>query len=256
MRELGFSLELIAVDTKRPFKEHTGPKGETFAEVEPDVDYYIKISSMFPRAVTMRLFVDDECLGYSINMMHQSTECLCGLWSVNDGFNCTRALRFAKTKGTGNGNTAGTSQIGNVTVQIFECIIHHGHLHEKSQFHGNKWKGGQIELPLEAGCKKGAVRSEEGHDRIVTKEFPCRATTTSCGHLLMTMTLNYCTVHGLIHAGVLARPPFWCNQFPRKMRNRTHKHKLFPKPTQIITRVAFGGIKEERRDFFDLTQFE
>lgn len=36
-----FTVELVAADSKVPFAEHTAPNGQIYAEVEPDLDYYI-----------------------------------------------------------------------------------------------------------------------------------------------------------------------------------------------------------------------
>lgn len=45
-----FKVELIDATTKQPFKEHTS-KGKTYAEVEPDAEYFIRITTSYPSTV-------------------------------------------------------------------------------------------------------------------------------------------------------------------------------------------------------------
>ena len=42
MKVSDFTVELVAADTKQPFKEHMSPDGQVYAEVEPDVDYFME----------------------------------------------------------------------------------------------------------------------------------------------------------------------------------------------------------------------
>lgn len=50
-----FSVQLVEAATKETFKEHTYPGGKTFAEVEPEIDYFIAIDAV--RGSKKKVFV-------------------------------------------------------------------------------------------------------------------------------------------------------------------------------------------------------
>ena len=60
----GFTVELVAAHTKESFKEHTASDGQVYAEVEPDMDYFISVGSDISR-VQANIWVDGVNLGYS-----------------------------------------------------------------------------------------------------------------------------------------------------------------------------------------------
>ncbi len=66
----GYTVELVTADTKEPFKEHTAADGDgqIFAEVEPDMDYFISASSNI-QGVRFAFHVDGVNLGYSSTML-------------------------------------------------------------------------------------------------------------------------------------------------------------------------------------------
>ena len=61
-----FTVELVAADSKQPFREHTAEDGQVYAEVEPDMDYYIAVQTKVG-GVKMCYFVDGVYLGYRTN---------------------------------------------------------------------------------------------------------------------------------------------------------------------------------------------
>ena len=65
-----FAVELVA----EPFKEHTASNnnGQVYAEVEPDMDYFISLRSDVG-GVIMRMSVDGVDLGYDQPFHHPST---------------------------------------------------------------------------------------------------------------------------------------------------------------------------------------
>ena len=52
-----FSLELVEAESKKAFKEHTGPSPENrvFAEVEPGVEYFMKLESSCEERMKVQL---------------------------------------------------------------------------------------------------------------------------------------------------------------------------------------------------------
>ena len=59
-----FKVELVAADTKEAFKEHTAPDGQVYAEVEPDMDYFVSLGTDVG-GVMMQMSVDGVFLGYN-----------------------------------------------------------------------------------------------------------------------------------------------------------------------------------------------
>ena len=96
-----FTVELVAADTKQPFKEHSAPDGQVYAEVEPDVDYFIALRSDVG-GVKMSFAVDGLSLGYSSNFTTPIKAAVYkGSWETKGcrgSQEVTRALRFSKTR--------------------------------------------------------------------------------------------------------------------------------------------------------------
>ena len=74
VRQGWFEIELINAETKVPFKEHTHTDGRTYAEVEPDTDYFIHVRSHKNKKVILKFSVDGKDLGYK-KQQHQG-----GVW--------------------------------------------------------------------------------------------------------------------------------------------------------------------------------
>ena len=74
--------------------------GKTYAEVEPEVEYFVRIEVEWGTRVVARIYVDGKYLGYNWKMGSQnkkksSENGLCSFDGVSSTY---RALKFAKAK--------------------------------------------------------------------------------------------------------------------------------------------------------------
>jgi hypothetical protein len=95
----GFTVELVRAHTKVAFKEHT-KDGKTYAEVEPEVKYFVHLEVEPGPPVRAKIYVDGKWLGHyvMVGSSKRKTSYDTGLWSC-DGLNTTKqALKFAKAK--------------------------------------------------------------------------------------------------------------------------------------------------------------
>jgi hypothetical protein len=96
-----FTVELVAADTKVAFKEHT-KDGRTYVEVEPQVEYFIRVEAEIGPEVELRLAVDGKDLGYieTVGSPEEKTSDIHGLWSYDADISRSseKALIFAKAK--------------------------------------------------------------------------------------------------------------------------------------------------------------
>ncbi|KAL7525676.1 hypothetical protein ACHAWF_001462 [Thalassiosira exigua] len=89
-----FTAKLVRADTKAAFKEHTSASGQVYAEVEPDVNYFIRVRSDAGLGVQIdRLSVDGFELNYLYNL-HANPEALLGNWEQKNHVCKMTALRF------------------------------------------------------------------------------------------------------------------------------------------------------------------
>ena len=126
----GYTVELVTADTKEPFKEHTASDGQIFAEVEPDMDYFISASSNI-RGVRFAFHVDGVDLGYSSMMLKSRYY---GHRERRDGKDTMTALHFNKTR-----EAQGEKPdmlTGKVEVKVYELGTKYytKHTHQKSDF--------------------------------------------------------------------------------------------------------------------------
>ncbi len=204
-----FTLELISATAKTPFKEHEGKDGKMYAEVEPDVEYFIRIGSKDPRPLSMKLFVDGKSLGY-ITSMDQHSEGTCGLWTCKDDVSTHKALRFNKLvnlRGTPDqkGCDSNTNWTGCIELKVFERIdegFHEAPCNVSSTWNSNT---DQILKGMKVSSKKKALNSKEGS--ASTDAYTNPRNKFRNGACVTSMTLFYCSTVGLISAGVLAPPP-------------------------------------------------
>eukprot|EP00984_Skeletonema_dohrnii_P025571 scaffold14731_cov110-Skeletonema_dohrnii-CCMP3373.AAC.2 len=92
-----FKVELVAADTKEAFKEHTAPDGQVYAEVEPDMDYFISLSSHVG-GVMMKMSVDGVYLGYKSLFECSGLNSHKGRWERIGGKETMTAFHFNKTR--------------------------------------------------------------------------------------------------------------------------------------------------------------
>jgi hypothetical protein len=119
-------VRLIEAETKQPFKEHVGPGGKIYAEVEPGVEYYFEVQVLNGSQVRKFTYsVDGTKLGFCHTLSaNNSGPTLVGLWSKENGVSTTRAFSFQRPSSSFSEHTSGSAGglMGNVRVEIFEAI--------------------------------------------------------------------------------------------------------------------------------------
>ena len=260
-----FTVELVSADTKVAFQEHA--KGqETFVEVEPEAEYFVRLSVDAGPKVRGKISVDGKGLGYITNIGTPATTSShnCGLYSFDGISSTVKALMFAKAKIFNSGNDDDTKEkkpfwTGNVTVEIFE-LFETGTTYT-APTHNNTWKGGDVGFVIgQADPKKKGVMTAEGNLANSVKDNGVRAHYTR-GRLLETINLNYCSTVGLIFAGVLGpvNPMLLARKLNEHKRGRAQVEEdaeIIPSPQKIrlvqeLNGQSIGGTKE--CDLYDLS---
>jgi hypothetical protein len=227
-----FSVELVCAETKLAFPEHTAPNGETYVEAEPDAEYFIRIATDSEEIVRVDPSVDGESLGYRSFFSKADSPMVRGLWSYVDGKSYHHALKFAKTpvREAVNGSTLPTSWTGKVKVTFSEAILDG---YKERQDHTNTWNGGDVSyvMGISDPDKKKGVKSDKGIQFDVREETRRREKYKS-GRLLSTITLRYCSILGLIEAGILPKPPLW--DYHRMIRPRDPEEDSVVEPLEPV----------------------
>ncbi len=204
-----FKLELVHATTKTPFKEHEGKDGKTYAEVEPDVEYFIRVGSEDPRPICVAFYVDGNSLGY-ISSLSQHSEKNCGVWHCENDVSSFTALKFNKLVNRGRAPKeqeldSSTHWTGCIELKVYEKI--NLGLHEAPQNFTSTWNANtdQILKGMKVSSKKKALNSREGTN--TTEATTQGREKFGKGTKISSMKLFYCSTVGLISAGVLAPPP-------------------------------------------------
>ncbi|KAL7454218.1 hypothetical protein ACHAWC_005839 [Mediolabrus comicus] len=191
-----FTVELVAADTKQPFTEHTAPDGQVYAEVEPDVDYFISLSrSVGLGAAKATIFVDGVNLGYNTGVT--SNKVCKGSWERKDGRETMTALCFSKTR-----QEVGVTPsmlTGKVEVRFYG-------LGERYYDDTKNYKSPELTAESTLGGKKCIKSTTSGSQHSI----PCTSSygyAYKLGEYLCTITLNYCSALGLIYNKILPPPP-------------------------------------------------
>ncbi|CAB9523746.1 expressed unknown protein [Seminavis robusta] len=209
-----FSVRLVNAETKEPFKEHGGPDGKIYAEVEPGLDYFIETEVVGgddpEKRFLIRIFVDGKKLSYRSSQSKSGGKRYRGIWSVENRVQKSQALSFQKPTLVGGASSAGSNSLfGVVKVEILETI---SRCTKKRVDHSpSSMDVAAIDSDatgLSPGQTKQAVRSGKGHN-IETRQLEETYTSYMPGKLLQTFTIHYCTVWGLINEGVLQKPDYW-----------------------------------------------
>ena len=199
-----YTVELVAADTKKPFKEHTASDGQVYAEVEPDMDYYIALNSDV-KDVMMSMYVDGVDLGYD-----QTFECLDpssmyqGKWeTTKDGKETMTALHFNKTR-----QEAGTQQSTMLTGKVEVKIYSLGEMYYSKP---RDFVSTSLTADSTLGGKKCIKTTTSGSHSFDDTPMGQTASTETVefdyGEHLQTITLNYCSAFGLIYHKILPPPP-------------------------------------------------
>jgi len=261
-----YSVRLVEAETKVAFKEHDGPGGKTYSEVEPGVNYLIEVDVVGGSPSTMHMFdftVDDKILGYNIFRSLGSENYYCGLFSRQDGVENMRAFSFQRPSfANGSGDSASVSGglMGQVTIDISEAVYAGIETRAQTDFSGSAMSPASVTADLTHAQTKKVLRSGEGsycESKKATK-IGARAKYVR-GPRLESVTINYCTALGLVKAGVLAKPKtIWeeariANPAKRGSSN-TPAMDVKPKRVKrgaIIVDETVDASKET--DLFDLT---
>ncbi|KAL9190998.1 hypothetical protein ACHAXT_000704 [Thalassiosira profunda] len=204
MKVDGFTMELVRADTKEAFKEHTSPStGQVFAEVEPGLDYFVRIASDSD-PVYFQISVDGTWLGYSSWFSTPDPAGSCkGRWQRKDGRETMQALRFNLARGVKPEGGAGAPSLltGKVELSLYR-------LGEKTVSQVKDFTS-STELTGKANASgKKCVVSAMGSSVLDLDRKPCQTMTSfQKGEHLRTITLHYCTAVGLIVNKILAKPP-------------------------------------------------
>ncbi|CAB9515923.1 expressed unknown protein [Seminavis robusta] len=248
---------LVNAETKEPFKEHRGPDGNVYAEVEPDMEYFIEIAVVgIPnKAFDFGFVVDGKRLSYQQPCELKHGRQHCGIVSVENGTRVNQALCFRQPKrDTQNLDPYSQALVGEIQVDVFDAIS--VGLQAPSDIQAST-----IDVAaVDAGIGEDKIlRSGQGSIEQVT-HHPAMALTYASGQFLQTITIHYCTAMGLIHAGVLPKPDIWT--FARMgMKKRPISHDILKiQPKRIKSGGLFVGdsLLEEPKefDFFDLTHLQ
>jgi len=117
-----FTVELVAADTKVAFKEHTASDGQVYAEVEPDMDYFISLGSDIG-GVQADIWVDGVDHDYDLDFFSPEKKAYNGQWEIKGGKETKTALHFTKTR-EAQGGVAPDTLTGKVEVAFLNREIY------------------------------------------------------------------------------------------------------------------------------------
>ncbi|CAB9506088.1 expressed unknown protein [Seminavis robusta] len=219
-----FSFQLVNAETKEPFKEHTGADGKVYAEVEPDIDYFMQIkvsSSDSSTEYCAKYIVDGKMLTvtqhFHFEPKNLDKTLIHGLWSRENDTETHQALKFRP-----------------LCLRMPRC---------------------QIQLVKQGDGKSKALRSGKGTTLECFEDDGARRFVEKGRHL-KTITINYCTAVGLIHAGVFKKPKGFGKAPLRSSTASDSKDiDIKPKRIKLAGRVVNGTQVEADKEFdlFDLT---
>ena len=208
-----FSVKLVDAETRVPFKEHLGPSGEHYAEIEPETEYFLQVEVLDGETEETVYYVEVFIDGKQVNLYWEIRESdgprTLGLASQRNGVVTETAWRVVKPQIPDDNQQPNThdAMMGKVEVYISEAVFNGMEIHRDF-----------------AATQQRATMNSSGATAVQTKAALCStggttSTTTSTnlkayssyipGELLQGISINYCTAFGLIHAGVLPKPPLW-----------------------------------------------
>jgi len=218
-----YSLELVEATTKEPFKEYDGEINiDSYVEVEPDIEYFIKVHNHSKKTVVNNFWVDGKLLETN-NTVSPKRFCRKGLnfYDAQSQQRIKKALKFDKissqssyqrTSSDEQRNDAINEEAGDtngiIKVEIYEKIYLDGyHFLEsrKPKFTNDHSISNALNSQNDT---KLYLHSQQGNFEERKKD---RGKRRNCkrGALLETITVKYCTTLRLIHEGILPKPPLW-----------------------------------------------
>lgn len=209
----GVTVELVAADTKEPFKEHVAPDGQIYAEVEPDMDYYISVSSNI-RGVKFDFLVDGVDLGYSSIKLKSRYY---GHRERKDGKETMTALHFNKTREAQ--HVAPDMLTGKVEVKVYELGTKY-----YTQCAMDDFVSASLTAESTLGgkkCIKSTTSGSHSFERSSVKRKGDLVRRYKTGRHICTITINYCSALGLIYHKILPPPPALEGNIRRKRKRST-----------------------------------
>ena len=220
---------------------------ETYVEVEPESEYWIRIQTDSEDLVRAEISVDGKSLGYYLPMNKTSPALDKGVWKFENGKSYDFALKFAKAKvREATNEDAADKPFWTGIVQVdFSEAIYAGEYEMRDQ--SDLWTGGDVSyvMGISDPDKKKGVKSEQGSSFNVQKTKR-RRTKFAKGGLLKTITLRYCSTLGLIHAGILPKPPMW--DLHRLSHPAENGNENVPQPNATV-----DGATSKQSEVFDLS---
>jgi hypothetical protein len=253
-----FHLALVRADSREVFKEHVNDDGEIYAEVEPDMEYFIRVKSTFKSMVRADFCLDGSSLGYCTNLIPGREE-LHGTWEIEGDKQINKALCFCIQDSFVDSGVH-KQWIGSIEVKFSEAIPLSICWTRDAK---SRWVGGVIDGSISETMRK-VVKSKEGTLSLVSNN-PRKKRRYGAGKELTSIRINYCTAFGLIHAGLLPKPPLWDfhrSRYPRELFLSPEKItpsmirclNVIPKSVTLTAACPDLGVKEVVVDFFDLVE--
>ena len=181
-----FSLSLIRAETGTTYKEHLAPAQDIYAEVEPEDEFYLKLSSNAPETVYVDLSVDGMKIQQGHPLYSNITEKVGVLRAADNvgAMGTEVALRFAKAKVCWPGRSNGSA-----------CTYWTGEV--KATFYGDP----RYRVPV------GALPRPEGVGNV--NEVPATSTprTTAIAHRPLVQAVNRAPVTYAARKYTLYRNP-------------------------------------------------
>jgi len=260
-----FSVRLVRVVdeyTKEPFKEHVGPDGLTYAEVEPDAEYLVELQVVGGEDSKKRYVfegsIDDKKLNY-ISWLCKDQSRHDGIISKVNGERTIKAFKFQRPKLSKSASSQGSTMLlmGSVSYKIYEGV----YAKEEAPRDIQEFTTGGDEVSDANMVMDKTVRSSKGRHSETTR-IEGSHDTYGPGALVEEIELRYCTTVGLIYCGVLAKPSNVWDAYilmnPGKRRT-ADPGELLVEPKKI----KYGGcsflgrqiVAPKEADLFDLTDF-
>ncbi len=252
-----YSLQLIDAITKEPFKEHPGKNGmNSYFEVEPGVEYFMKFQNHSSQTVLLEFKVDGEELGYQ-GCCSRGTSEEYGLWSFdkNDQQTLMKALKLQKIITRPGDSKDDENQGGNtgvVEVSIYEKIDLDGYYYMNNS--SSKFTGTTEVHDTDVDGTKKRLKSEHGSTKRI-KTDDGRRRNRKKGKKLETIKVKYCSTVGLIIDGVLPKPPVW-EWFKMRKPQAVYTGKLDVQPVKSEIQSRNENDTESKKkahEMFDLT---
>jgi hypothetical protein len=206
-----YSIRLVEAKTKVPFKEHLGPDGAIYAEVEPDLEYYVEIEIVGGDPATWSVFeltIDGKKLKYHSFHLKSDGKIFKGLWSREKHIVTKRAFAFHRPTVVNTCNSGAFKDwAGKVKVDVSQGIPTRKKRH--TTVSADSIEPASSINPRQAmnmGSNRKFLRSGEGKHTETTRLRSNGVLSYKRGRLLESETIYYCTTPGLIHAGILIKP--------------------------------------------------